>query len=81
MSTSTYPQKIICVHCGNDPGPKNRTDEISIWNGFFDKDTREAVCWDCQDLHYEKKNKTSFKHLHHEIPVLVRVMGQLELKF
>lgn len=58
-----------CVHCNANPGHKQNNPQI--WNGFYDKDTGEFVCWDCQKLHYEKKLKTEYKYLYSEMPVVL----------
>jgi hypothetical protein len=59
--------KKVCAHCRKDPGP-NPQNKI-LWNGFYDKDTNQNVCWSCRDIHYRKKNKTQFAHLYTEFPV------------
>ena len=58
-----------CSHCKTNPGcnPNNPL----IFNGFYDQDTGEFVCWDCQKLHYEKKSKTEYKYLYSEMPVVL----------
>ncbi len=57
----------VCAHCGKDPGPKP-TNKL-LWNGFYDKDTKQLVCWNCHDIHYTRKNKTEFANLYSEFPV------------
>ena len=44
---------ITCGHCGNNPGfkPSNPV----LWNGFYDRDTSQYVCWGCRQIHYQKK--------------------------
>jgi len=64
---NTLPGKKICDHCHKDPGkqPGSKT----AWNGFYDKDTDQLVCWSCRNIHYYKKWKTKLKGLYTEFPV------------
>lgn len=44
---------ITCDHCGKNPGFKPQNP--FLWNGFFDHDTRQRVCYQCREKHYQKK--------------------------
>lgn len=61
------PGEKICDHCKKNPGPDPRNK--ILWNGFYDKDTDQLVCWKCRIIHYRKKWKTKFKYLYTEFPV------------
>ena len=73
----------FCSHCGNNPGVKPLTDNTPpapspegndsscVWNGFYDADTKEYVCWNCVQLHYEKKRITIHTGCYSEMPVTI----------
>lgn len=60
---------IICEHCHADPG---RGKNPNLWRGFYDQDTGQYVCWDCQPAHYQYKATTPQKGLYSEVPVVVK---------
>lgn len=57
-----------CDHCGLDPGTNKKN--AWLWNGFYDTDTRQYVCWGCKKYHYEQKAKTGLKGLYSEMLVM-----------
>lgn len=59
----------ICHYCKENPGAKS--DNKYVWNGFLDKDLGIFVCYNCREIHYNKKSKTKFKNLFTEFPVIM----------
>lgn len=60
-----------CAYCKEDPGEKPGNPHL--WDGFFDADTREFVCFKCQGKHYEKKWKSENTGKYSEFPVLSKM--------
>jgi hypothetical protein len=59
---------VLCSYCNTDPGLKPGSE--TIWNGFFDKDTNQNVCWKCKRDHYARKFMNSgTKGLYSEFPI------------
>lgn len=67
VTTDLFPEwQINCYYCGEDPGETRPY----IWNGFFDKDMKVNVCWNCAVKHYIKKQQTEFANMYSEVPVM-----------
>jgi hypothetical protein len=58
----------VCVYCKKDAGrnPNNK----NLWNGFYDQDTKDLVCWPCRKRHFLHKRATKFGFQYSEIPVI-----------
>lgn len=57
-----------CTICHTDPGigPNG-----ILFNGFYDQDTGDRVCWKCREKHYELKNMGPHAHKYSELPLVV----------
>ena len=64
---SLFATAILCSYCNTDPSFGVNP---ALWNGFADKDTGHNVCWKCRDQHYKAKEKTAFKNLYSEFPIM-----------
>ena len=62
-----------CSYCKIDPGPN--PGNKSLWNGFFDKETGDSVCWNCHDKHYKKKTDSSGLTTYTEFPIPICQIG------
>lgn len=66
MQLSLFDTGKKCDICQQDPGAgKNR----NLWNGFYDQDTGQYVCWSCQREHYRQKAGTVHRDQYSEFPV------------
>lgn len=56
-----------CNYCKRNPGadPRNK----NLWNGFFDGDTGQRVCWNCRDRHYYIKSNGTGETTYTEFPM------------
>jgi len=61
----------FCHYCGTNPGVNPESD--NLWNGFFDGDTKEYVCWQCRKTHYQKKSVGTRS----EMPVVITLTPAL----
>ena len=60
---------IVCDYCGKGaPSPKHP----HLWDGFYDRDTKQYVCWHCKAEHYKAKYKTKFRGQYSEMPVVLK---------
>lgn len=57
-----------CDYCKTDPGTKS---DSLVWKGFLDQDNGKRVCFTCQNVHYKNKEKTEYKGLFSELPIIV----------
>jgi len=63
----------VCSICLQDPG----RDRGIQWNGFWDANTRQLICWPCRDHHYKLKAANGLPGLYSEMPVpLIEREGQ-----
>lgn len=68
MNATKTKIETLCHICGKDPGTKENK---NLWKGFFDRDTKEYVCWDCQEEHYKIKILTQFAGKYSEVQVII----------
>jgi hypothetical protein len=59
---------IFCSHCKKEMWRKPKS---CVVEGFLDYNTKEHCCWNCKNVHYEKKSKTKFANMYMEFPVVV----------
>lgn len=57
-----------CSICNTDPGIGANG---ILFNGFYDADTGEKVCWKCRDKHYEIKNRGPYANRYSEMPLVI----------
>lgn len=57
-----------CDYCNTDPGIGTNG---NLFNGFFDSDTKQNVCWSCRDKHYKQKDQGQFAGMHSENPLVI----------
>lgn len=62
-----------CFYCKTNPGHKAKNE--TLWNGFEDKDTKQLVCWNCYEVHYEAKSKTEYAGQYSEFPVIITTIN------
>lgn len=71
-------RKIKCAHCKTDPGPN--PNNKNLWNGFYDGDTGQHVCWNCRDKHYIIKQGKDDGTTYTEFPVPLKMIAPFEKK-
>ena len=64
-----FTEEKTCDHCGLQPKP--RKDKEHLFHGFRDADTGELVCWNCREVHYEKKATGEYENLYSELPEMI----------
>jgi hypothetical protein len=68
----------VCAYCKKNPGPNPKNK--NLWNGFFDGDTKQHVCWGCHDRHYKKKQGKADGTTYTEFPVPLKMTAPFETK-
>ena len=59
---------VYCSMCKTNPGPSDKNP--NLWNGFLDQDTKQHVCNNCKEAHYQLKfNNPKTNGLYSEVPV------------
>lgn len=64
-----------CVHCHMDPGVNKHN--LHKWNGFYDMDMEQHVCYACKDYHYWTKQCQGKGGFYSEFPVVLSSPGKV----
>lgn len=59
---------IKCSHCNTDPGIGTNG---NLFDGFFDSDTKQNVCWACRETHYKQKGAGEHAGKYSETPLMI----------
>lgn len=65
-----------CDYCKKEIKPKNKNGIVG--SGFYDKDTKQNVCWRCREQHYLVKSKTEYANLYTEFPIIIKKTPQVD---